>query len=69
MLEYFPIRVLSELPNGHCEATMTFAAEEWMTRLILGFGADVQVLEPESLVGSVHRAATAALAAYAKLTG
>jgi len=48
---------------------MTFAAEEWMTRLILGFGADVVVLEPETLVRSVRQAATKALAAYAELTG
>jgi proteasome accessory factor C len=67
MLEYFPMRVLRELPDGYCESAMTFAAEEWMTRLLLGFGADVEVLEPQSLVGSVHRAATAALAAYAGL--
>jgi proteasome accessory factor C len=69
MLEYFPMRVLRELPDGYCEVAMTFAAEEWMTRLILGFGADVQVLKPESLVVSVHRAATAALAAYSELDG
>jgi predicted DNA-binding transcriptional regulator YafY len=48
---------------------MTFAAEEWMTRLILGFGPDVQVLAPASLVRSVQQAATAALAAYADLDG
>jgi proteasome accessory factor C len=67
MLEYFPMRVLRELPDGYCEVAMTFAAEEWMTRLLLGFGADVKVLEPQSLVGSVYRAATAALAAYGGL--
>ena len=69
MLEYFPMRILRELPDGYCEVAMTFAAEEWMTRLLLGFGSDVQVLEPLSLVGSVRRAATAALAAYASLDG
>jgi proteasome accessory factor C len=69
MLEYFPMRVLRELPGGSCEVAMTFAAEEWMTRLILGLGADVQVLTPESLVVSVRRAATAALAAYGGLEG
>jgi proteasome accessory factor C len=69
MLEYFPMRILRELPDGYCEVAMTFAAEEWMTRLLLGFGSDVRVLEPLSLVGSVRRAATAALAAYADLDG
>ena len=67
MLEYFPVRVLRELPDGYFEAAMTFAAQEWMTRLILGFGADVQVLAPESLVHSVRQAAAAGLAAYAYL--
>jgi len=67
MLEYFPVRVLRELPDGDFEAAMTFAAQEWMTRLILGFGADVQVLAPESLVHSVRQAAAAGLAAYAYL--
>jgi proteasome accessory factor C len=61
------MRVLTELPDGHCEVSMTFAAEEWMTRLILGFGADVEVRHPDSLVRSVKRAATAALAAYGEL--
>ncbi|MGI9161562.1 MAG: helix-turn-helix transcriptional regulator [Mycobacterium sp.] len=69
MLEYFPVRVLRELPDGHCEAAMTYAADEWMTRLILGFGADVQVLAPASLAAAVRRSATAALAAYAELAG
>lgn len=67
MLEYFPMRILVELPDGHCEVSMTFAAEEWMTRLILGFGADVQVLHPDTLVRSVKRVATDALAAYGEL--
>jgi hypothetical protein len=65
MLEYFPMRVLTELPDGYCEASMTYAAEDWMARQLLGFGADVEVLAPASLVGRVRRAATEALAAYA----
>jgi len=64
MLEYFPMRIVRELPGGSCEAAMTYASEEWMSRLVLGFGADVEVLAPESLAGLVRRSATAALAAY-----
>ncbi len=67
MLEYFPMRVLRELPSGYCEAAMTYAAEDWMARQILGFGADVEVLAPDSLARRVNRAATEALAAYAAL--
>ncbi|NBP85712.1 MAG: WYL domain-containing protein, partial [Mycobacteriaceae bacterium] len=64
MLEYFPMRVLKELPDGFREVAMTYAAEEWMARLILGFGADVQALAPDSLVARVRQAAAEALAAY-----
>ena len=64
MLEYYPMQLLAESPDGHLEVTMTYVAEEWMARLILGFGADVTVLAPESLAGRVRQAATEALAAY-----
>lgn len=67
MLEYFPMRVLRELPDGSCEAAMTYAAEEWMARLVIGFGADVEVLEPESLAHRVRKSAAGALAAYRDL--
>ncbi|MGI9123380.1 MAG: helix-turn-helix transcriptional regulator [Mycobacterium sp.] len=64
MLEYFPMRVVKENSDGSCEAAMTYAAEEWMARQILGFGADVEVLAPESLARQVRQAAVEALAAY-----
>lgn len=67
MLEYFPMRVTAELPDGNFEVSMTYAAEEWMARQILGFGADVQVLEPASLTHRVRRSAQDALAVYAVL--
>jgi proteasome accessory factor C len=69
MLEYFPMRVVAELPDGSCEADLTYAAEEWVARQILGFGADVQILAPDSLVELVRRSAVDALAAYAELGG
>ncbi len=67
MLEYFPMRVVRELPDGHVEASMTYAAEDWMARQILGFGADVEVLAPDGLAQRVRQSATDALAAYAVL--
>ncbi len=69
MLEYYPMRILEELPDGYRKASMTYASEEWMCRAVLGFGADVRVLEPESLVTRVRAQAAAALAAYADLDG
>jgi len=46
---------------------MTYASDEWMSRLVLGLGPDVRVLEPESLVTRVRESAAAALAAYEDL--
>jgi proteasome accessory factor C len=64
MFEYYPMREVRELADGSCEAVMTYASEDWMTRLVLGFGAAVQVLEPESLAQRVRDAAAAALESY-----
>lgn len=64
MFEYYPMRDVRELPDGSCEAALTYASEDWMTRLVLGFGSDVQVLAPESLAQRVRDAAAAAVQAY-----
>ncbi|AWT54845.1 helix-turn-helix transcriptional regulator [Mycolicibacterium smegmatis] len=65
MFDYYPLRDITERTDGSCEATMTYASEDWMARFILGFGAEVQVLAPESLATRVRQAAEAALQAYA----
>lgn len=64
MFEYYPMQVIRDLPEGSCEATMTYASDEWMTRLMLGFGSTVQVLAPGSLAQRVQESAAAAVAAY-----
>ncbi|WP_029117513.1 YafY family protein [Mycobacterium sp. URHB0044] len=64
MFDYYPLRVVRELGDGACEAAMTFASEEWMARFVLGFGAAVRVLEPQSLADRVRDIAVAALKAY-----
>jgi proteasome accessory factor C len=64
MFDYFPMRLVRELPDGSCVAEMTYASEEWMARLVLGFGAAVRVLEPETLAQRVRSNAAAALHAY-----
>lgn len=64
MLEYYPMRDVRELPDGSCEAVMTYASEDWMTRLVLGLGDGVEVLEPRALAQRVRDAAAAALQAY-----
>lgn len=48
MFEYYPMRLLRELPDGHFEAAMTYASEDWMSRLVLGFGSAVRIVAPDS---------------------
>ncbi|MGE2833409.1 helix-turn-helix transcriptional regulator [Mycobacterium sp. SMC-4] len=64
MFDYYPLRVLHEHPDGSCDAAMTYASDDWMSRFVLGFGSAVQVLEPQPLAERVRAAAVAALAAY-----
>lgn len=64
MFEYYPMRDVRESPDGSCEAVMTYASEDWMTRLVLGLGAGVEVLGPPSLAQRVRDAAAAAVRAY-----
>ena len=45
MFDYYPLRVIRELPDGACEAAMTYASDEWMARFVLGFGSAVRVLD------------------------
>jgi proteasome accessory factor C len=68
MFEYYPMREVRELTDGSCEAVMTYASDDWMTRLVLGFGSAVQVVEPESLAQRVRDAAAAALESYKALS-
>jgi proteasome accessory factor C len=64
MFDYYPLRVIRELPDGACEAAMTYASDEWMARFVLGFGSGVRVLAPASLAQRVRDSATVALHAY-----
>lgn len=64
MLDYYPMSVLTERPDGFREAMITYASDVWVTRLILGFGADVRVLAPQTLAQRVQQAARAAVAMY-----
>jgi proteasome accessory factor C len=68
IFEYYPMRDVRELPDGSCEAVMTYASEDWMTRLVLGFGLDVQVRRPASLAQRVRDAAAAAVRSYEALS-
>ncbi|MUL82502.1 MULTISPECIES: YafY family protein [unclassified Mycolicibacterium] len=64
MFDYYPLRIVNELPDGACEAVMTYASPEWMARFLLGFGAAVRVLAPQQLAQRVQQSAGAALRVY-----
>lgn len=64
MFDYYPLRVVREFDDGSCEAAMTYASDQWMTRFVLGFGSAVRVLEPTALADRVRESAAAALEAY-----
>ncbi|MCV7192948.1 helix-turn-helix transcriptional regulator [Mycolicibacterium brumae] len=64
MLEYYPMRLLAEHPDGHLDAAITYASQDWLVRLLLGFGGTVSVLAPEGLAEAVRAAAADALTAY-----
>jgi proteasome accessory factor C len=64
MFDYYPLRVVRELPGGAYEAAMTYASDAWMSRFVLGFGSAVRVLEPAELAARVRESAAAALHAY-----
>jgi proteasome accessory factor C len=64
MFDYYPLRVITELADGACEAAMTYASDEWMARFVLGFGSAVRVLTPRSLADKVRETAAAAVRAY-----
>ena len=64
MFDYYPLRVVNELPDGACEAVMTYASLEWMARFLLGFGSAVRVLDPPDLAQQVQESAGEALRVY-----
>ncbi|NLU84893.1 YafY family protein [Rhodococcus sp. HNM0569] len=63
-VDYYPMDILAVDPDGSVRVTMPFASPEWMARLLLGFGADVTVLDPPDLAAAVRRGAEQALALY-----
>ena len=64
MFDYYPMEVVAEHSDGSREAVITYASDEWLVRLILGFGSEVRVLAPPEMAERVHAAAVAAVAAY-----
>lgn len=64
LVEQYPIDVVKTDEDGTVTATMSYGTTEWMVRLVLGFGADVVVVEPRELADAVVQRAIGALDAY-----
>lgn len=64
ILDYYPMTRVADGSDGSVEVTMRFATVDWMSRLALGFGSGVRVLEPPQLVDMVGERARAALDVY-----
>jgi len=64
ILENYPLDPVRTLPDRSVEATMRYGSQEWMARLVLGFGPGARVLGPPALVEAVRERARAALDAY-----
>ncbi|MGF7120719.1 helix-turn-helix transcriptional regulator [Rhodococcus sp. TAF43] len=64
ILDNYPMVPVRTLPDGSVEATMRYGSQEWMARLVLGFGSGAKVLEPPQLVEAVRERAWSALGMY-----
>ncbi len=64
ILENYPLDPVRTLPDRSVEATMRYGSQEWMARLVLGFGSGARVVGPPELVEAVRQRARAALEAF-----
>ena len=65
MLEYYSMDLMREFDDGGVEATMRYASEDWLVRLLLGFGTQITVVDNASLAEKLRDVAAAARSAYA----
>lgn len=66
-LDYYPVEQTGESSaDGSITGSMRYASDDWMARLLAGFGTQIDVLAPPELVERVRQRAEAALEAYAK---
>lgn len=63
--DYFPMVTDAARDDGGVDVTLRYASDEWLVRMITGFGGRIRILDDERLAGLVDRAATAGLDAYA----
>jgi proteasome accessory factor C len=62
--EYYPVESVHERPRGALRVRLRTANPAWVSRLVLGQGGAVRVVDPPEVADQVARLARAALAAY-----
>lgn len=65
MLERDPVESVTELPGGAIEVVVPVVSEQWLERLLLRAGREIEVREPAKWTGLAARAAGATLGRYA----
>lgn len=64
LLEHYPMTIDQVDADRSVIARMRYASADWMTRMVLGFGAGIAVVGPQSLADAVRSRAQDALAVY-----
>ncbi len=64
VMDYYPMTDVTVHADGTVEASMRYASQEWMARLMAGFGTGVRVLAPSELSTAIRDRAAAALEMY-----
>ncbi len=65
-LDYFPMVTEADHPDGGVEVSLRYASDDWLRRLILGFGGRIRILDRPGVSAHVHADAAAAIDLYAR---
>jgi proteasome accessory factor C len=68
LADYLPVESAKDLRGGKQELVFRTSAFEWLEKLLMRFGADVEVLEPVELAERIHDAAKRILKLYSTRT-
>ncbi len=63
----YPTESVLDLPDGALQVSLRAADRSWVSRLVLGLGAAVSVVQPQDLAEEVRALARAALDAYGEI--
>lgn len=64
--EYLPVESSKDLSGGRRELVFRTSAFQWLEKLLLRFGSDVEIVEPHELADRMREAAERTLALYDK---